>query len=348
VLRLRTKADFRKSAAVRAQLIAAFDLTNLHTDLIRDHLRATVAATKPAASASFADSLTQFCVDGERLAFAKDLGTDGRPWRIWGATSLALGDLADAAGQMDLSRQGFVLGLDSPWSSRGVVGFAVGLSQAHHSVDDAGYDARMSQTALSAYGSSRLNEAWNLELTGGYAHLGQDLRRIGADSLAVVGERPGHVLFCNLGLMGEIHADDLTVRPYVTAQLSQVTLDASSESGPSTDLLSYARERAYQNSLSAGLDLAWLAVGPGLKPTAHIAYRKAIDRGLSQGVASINAPTSALSDIFAGPLPEDTLELGAGAEWQALEGRWTLNYRLSLGTGSYRVHSLNLAYGTTW
>jgi hypothetical protein len=65
---------------------------------------------------------------------------------------------------------------------------------------------------------------------------------------------------------------------------------------------------------------------------------------LAQSVSSVSSPGVIQSDITTGPLPEDTLDVGLGAQWKVGAGLVDFGYKLSLGTGSYRNHQFGLSY----
>lgn len=149
-------------------------------------------------------------------------------------------------------------------------------------------------------------------------------------------------------MRGELPQSGVLYRPFAQATLSQVTLDAYSETGNSSDLLIYGKEKAYQNTLAVGLEIIGTGQSSGFRPSFLFAYRKAVDRALAQRYVTIANPGANPSEIGASALPADTLELGCGGNWTLSSGELELGYRLSLGTGSTRIHQLNLQFGKKW
>ena len=352
-LPLRETSENRKAAILRAQLVATYDLTNLQADFIHNRIMtATLTSARGAVpTATFNETMLQLCADRGQVSLGQEIAyfqADKRRWHLWGAAHFSIGDMLAASGRDDFTNQGYALGLDTNLANRGVVGLALGHASAHHSDADSGFNHRMTHQSLTAYTAIRATDHWSAEFSAGLAQLDQNLERTASDNLLATSRRGGQVLFGQVGLLGEIPHADFTLRPFLLAKLSQVTLDATTETGPSSELLSYTRERAYQNTLAVGLETIWTNSGAAIQPTISLAYRKAIDRGLSQGVAAASAPNTPLNDIVAGPLPEDTFDLGLSTAYAIGRGQLAVGYRLSLGTGSYRSHRFDLRYGQSW
>lgn len=354
VLRPGQAANDRKSASVRSQLLAAYELTGMQTGMIHGRL-ATRARDNAADMAIDADAwtreLVQFCANPGHLVAGRELTTvdlGGRPWKLWSAADLRRGDLLGAAGGAALAQEGLALGADTALAGGHALGWSLGYANARERQDQGGYATKLNQRTLALYGAYRGERAWTAEWTAGYADQTFDLKRTGADNLQVAGTRTGHTLFCDLLLRGELPAKQLLYRPFAQATLSQVTLDACAENGASTDLLIYAPERDYQNTLSFGLDIIGTDPGPDFRPSATIAYRKTIDRALAQRYVTVANPGGTPAQIGADALPEDTLDLGCGGSWKLAGGELAMAYRFSLGTGSYRNHQFTARFGTNW
>jgi len=346
VLRLRSPADDRKAAAIQAQLFAAYDLTNLQAGFVHGRL-ASLARPTPTAEDTIAvtEALLQFCASPGQLDATHGFGEvklADRRWALWGAANIQLGDLRTPAGPADLRSAALAFGADTSLATALTAGLSLGY--AHGRQEASGTDTQLGHRSLTAYAAYRPDGVWSTEAAIGYASLDYAQVRLASDNLNAWSQRDGHVVFCDLALRGDLRTATTLCQPFILARLSQVTLDAASETGASTDLLAYAKERAYQNTLAAGLKVTGTQYGPNFRPSASLVYRRAIDRGLSQSVSSVSNPAATLSDVSAGPLPEDTVEMGLGGTWRVFKGELDLGYRLSFGTGSYRNHQFSLSY----
>ena len=351
VLALNQAVTNRKKAAVQAQLLAAYELTNLQAGFVHGRLgalgRQPSTNAAPLADAAM-DAFVQFCATPGKLESNHELGSlslGDRRWTLWGAANLQVGDLLSPAGAADTRASGYALGADTAWSDQVIAGLALGYGKSRQELTAGGFDTQVTQCSVTAYVAYRPSTMWTVEAALGYADLDTTQSRLGInDNLYAFVTRGGHVLYGDLALRGSIQADQVLYQPFVLARLSQVTLDTASETGPSVDLLTYDRERADQNTLSAGIEVIGTDFGPDFRPSASLAYRKAIDRGLAQSVSGITNLGANQPDITTGPLPEDTLDVGLGAQWKVGAGLVDFGYKLSLGTGSYRNHQFGLSY----
>lgn len=350
VLRLRPTDSNRKVAAVQAQLLGAYALTNLQAGFVHGRLgtlgRREATGQGPVADTT-ADAFVQFCATPGKLEANHELGSlslGERRWTLWGAANLQVGDLLSPAGAADTRASGYALGADTAWSDQVVAGLALGYGHSRQDLTAGGFDTQVTQRNITAYVAYQPSTTWTVEAALGYADLDTTQSRTAFDNLDAFMTRGGHVLFGDIALRGTIQADKALYQPFVSARLSQVTLNAATETGPSTELLTYDRERADQNTLSAGVEVIGTDFGSDFRPSASLAYRKAINRGLAQSVSSVSSPGVIQPDITTGPLPEDTLEVGLGAQWKVGAGLVDFGYKLSLGTGSYRNHQFGLSY----
>lgn len=354
VLRPGQAANDRKAAAVRAQLLAAYELTGMQTGMIHGRLATRTRADAPGMAQdadAWARELVQFCANPGQVVASREFTTldvGGRAWKLWSAADLRRGDLLGVAGAAGLAQEGLALGADTVLAGGNSFGVSLGYANARERQDQGGYETKLNQRTLALYGALRGGRAWTAEWAAGYADQAYDLARIGADSQQIAGERQGHTLFCDLLLRGELPTKELLYRPFAQATLSQVTLDGYTETGTSTDLLIYGQERAYQNTLSLGVDIIGTDQGPDFRPSATIAYRKAIDRVLAQRYVTVASPGGTPGEMNAGVLPEDTLDVGCGGNWRLAGGELAVGYRFSLGTGSYRNHQITARFGTNW
>ena len=350
VLSLNTAATNRKVAAVQAQLLGAYALTNLQAGFVHGRLgalgRREATGQGPVADTT-ADAFVQFCATPGKLESNHELGSlslGDRRWTLWGAANVQFGDLLSPAGAADTRASGYALGADTAWSDQVVAGLALGYGHSRQDLPAGGFDTQVTQRNITAYVAYQPSTTWTVEAALGYADLDTTQSRTAFDNLDAFVTRGGHVLFGDLAVRGTIQADQALYQPFVSARLSQVTLDTASETGPSVDRLAYDRERADQNTLSAGVEVIGTDFGPDFRPSASLAYRKAIDRGLAQSVSGITNLGANQPDITTGPLPEDTLDVGLGAQWKVGAGLVDFGYKLSLGTGSYRNHQFGLSY----
>lgn len=354
ILRADQTANDRKSAGVRSQLLSAYELTRMQTGMIHERLAARSRHAGPAVTAdadAWTQGLLQFCADPTHLAANQEftsLNLGGRAWKLWSAADLRRGDLLGTAGTAGLTEVGFNVGADSTFGAGHAMGVSLGYANARERLEGGGYETKLNQRSIAAYGSYLTGTGWSAEWTVGYAAQSYDLARTGSDDLAVAGQRDGQTLFCDLVLRGELPTQGILYRPFAQATLSQVTLDAYAETGMSSDLLVYGQEKACQNSLAVGLEVIRTSPGADFHPYANVAYRKAIDRALSQRYVTVANPGGDPSQIGAAALPEDTLDLGFGGSWDLGGGELDLGYRLSLGTGSTRLHQLTVKFGAKW
>jgi ubiquitin len=340
----------RKKAAVQAQLLAAYELTTLQAGFVHGRL-AALGRQGSRHESSVADAATdafvQFCASSGKLEANHELGAlalGDRRWTLWGAANVQVGNLLSPAGAANTRASGYALGADTAWSDQTIAGLALGYGHSRQELAAGGFDTQLTQRNLTAYVAYRPSTTWTAEASVGYADLDAKQTRVGMDNLNVFSTRGGHVLYGDVAVRGSISGTGALYQPFVLARLSQVTLDATTETGGSIDRLAYERERADQNTLSAGIEITGTDFGPDFRPSVTLAYRKAIDRSLAQSVSSITTLGPNLPDIVTGVLPEDILDLGLGAQWKVGPGQLDLNYKLSLGTGSYRNHQVNLGY----
>jgi len=351
VLSLNTAATNRKAAAVQAQLLAAYELTNLQAGFVHGRLaslgRQPSTHNAPVADAAM-DAFVQFCASPGKLETNHELGAlslGDRRWTLWGAANVQVGDLLSPAGAADTRASGYSLGADTAWSDQVVAGLALGYGHSRQELAAGGFDTQLTQRNVTAYVAYRPSNTWTAEASVGYADLDFTQSRTAFDNLNASSARGGHVLYGDVALRGSIQGAGVLYQPFALARLSQVTLDATTETGESVDRLTYDRERADQNTLSAGIEITGTDFGPNFRPSASLAYRKAINRGLAQSVSGVTNLGASQPDITTGPLPEDTLEVGIGAQWKVGPGALDFGYKLSHGTGSYRNHQVSLGYG---
>ena len=350
VLALNSAATNRKKAAVQAQLLAAYELTNLQAGFVHGRLgalgRREATGQGPVADTT-SDAFVQFCATPGKLESNHELGSlslSERRWTLWGAANLQIGDLLSPAGAADTRASGYALGADTAWSDQVIAGLALGYGKSRQDLTAGGFDTQVMQRSVTAYVAYRPSTTWTVEAAVGYADLDTTQSRTAFDNLNASSARGGYVLYGDVALRGSIQGAAVLYQPFALARLSQVTLDATTETGASVDRLTYDRERADQNTLSAGIEVIGTDFGPDFRPSASLAYRKAIDRGLAQSVRGITNLGANQPDITTGPLPEDTLDVGLGAQWKVGVGLVDFGYKLSLGTGSYRNHQFGLSY----
>lgn len=354
VLRANQTASNRKAAGIRSQLLAAHELTGMQTGMIHGRLAGRTTQAGPGGTAdadAWTQGLLQFCADPTHVAANQEFTTldlAGRSWKLWSAADLRRGDLLGTAGTAGLAQEGLNVGADSMFGGGHVLGFSLGYANARERLAGGGYETKLNQRSLAAYGSYAPGTGWSAEWAAGYAAQSYDLARVGADDLAVAGRRDGRTWFGDLLVRGELPTKGILYRPFAQATLSQVTLDGYTETGASSDRLVYSKEKTDQNTLSVGLELIGTNQGADFHPHATVAYRKTIDRALSQRYVTVGNPGANPAEIGTAALPEDTLDLGLGGSWNLGGGELDLGYRLSLGTGSTRIHQLTMKFGAKW
>ena len=268
------------------------------------------------------------------------------PIGLWATGTLDYGSIDSQGSNNKFSTQGITLGVDYQLAESLIIGGALGYGFDKTDIDDLGSKTKSHQTTGSIYGSYQVLPNWYIDGLVGYGNTSLDNRRWSAiDSLFLSGNRDGNVIFSSLGLSTSVHTQQLSLQPYLRANMANIKLDNYSEAG-SSNALTYNNSKVTSKTLSTGLNAFYdiKLESATLTPSVKVQFTHNFDGDMSQNmfVSSLGA-SSQNFNISTGSTPHNFGTLGLGLRYIAQKNiSVDLDYTASSGSSSYHANALRL------
>lgn len=268
---------------------------------------------------------------------------------FWTSGSFQFGTLTPSgtAEGNKFTTAGLTAGADYKLSDKLVVGAALGYGADRTDVGQNGTRSDASSFTGAVYASLKLFDPVFVDGSVGYGSLGYDNRRyVTGDGSTVSGNRGGSYWFGSLAASLELGRGRIKFAPYVSTDFMNATLNGYSESGPSTQLLSYNAMKF--NAVSGAVGLRGSIDMPMrfgvFSPTARLEYRQTSQSAFDQSMyyADLGAASSSTFSQAAGV--HSTTTGAVGFRVRALSGlNVEVEYGLTEGTSSFHAQSLRAA-----
>ncbi len=268
---------------------------------------------------------------------------------FWTSGSFQFGTLTPSgvASGNKFTTAGLTAGADYQVSDKLVIGAALGYGADRTDVGQNGTRSDASSFTGEVYASLKLFDPVFVDGSLGYGSLGYDNRRyVTGDGSTVSGSRGGSYWFGSLAASLELGRGRIKFAPYVSTDFMNATFNGYSESGPSTQLLSYNAMKFNAVSGAAGLrgsiDMP-MSFGV-FSPTARVEYRQTSQSAFDQSMyyADLGAASSSTFSQAAGVQSTTTGAIGFRARSQG-GLNVEVEYGITEGTSSSHAQSLRAA-----
>ncbi|NOU40878.1 MAG: autotransporter domain-containing protein [Methylotenera sp.] len=266
------------------------------------------------------------------------------PIGLWATGTFDYGAIDKQGGNNKFSTQGITLGIDYQLAENVIIGGALGYGFDKTDVDEFGSKTKSHQTTGSLYGSYQMLPNWFLDGLVGYADTTFDNKRWSTtDSLFLTGNRDGNVTFGSLGLSAFIQTQQLSLQPYLRADIASIKLDNYSETG-SSNALTYNSSKVTSKTASAGLNTFYdvkLESSATLTPSVSLQYTHNFDGDMIQNMFASNlGASSQIYKVSTGSTPQDFGTLGLGLRYKSQKNIIVdLAYTASSGSSSYHANA---------
>jgi outer membrane autotransporter protein len=266
------------------------------------------------------------------------------PIGLWATGTLDYGSIDGQGGNNKFSSQGITLGIDYQVANSLIIGAALGYGFDKTDIDDFGSKTKSHQTTGSIYGSYKVLPHWYVDGVLGYGNTAFDNRRWSAtDSLYLSGNRDGNVTFGSLGLSTFIQAQQLSLQPYLRANIASIKLDNYSESG-SINALTYDNSKITSKTVTTGLNTFYdIKLESGtLTPLLKVQYTHNFDGDMSQNMFVSNLGAGSQNyNLSTNSTPQNFGSLGLGLRYISHKNfSADLAYTASSGSSSYHANAL--------
>jgi uncharacterized protein YhjY with autotransporter beta-barrel domain len=239
---------------------------------------------------------------------------------------------------------GLTAGLDLRLNHNVIVGAAIGYGADRTDVGSDGTRSDAASYTAIGYASVRLYDPLFLDTSLGYGSLGFDNRRwVSGDSTIVSGNRKGSYWFGAATLSLELGRDGVKFAPYVGGNYMSAKLDGYSESGASSELLTFQQSTFSATSAVAGLrgSIDMPTAFGILTPNARIEYRNTWLSAYDQSMYYSDLGSGVLSTIAQPGTKQGTTTAALGLRARTPGGLTTeIEYGVSGGTGSLLAQTL--------
>ena len=268
------------------------------------------------------------------------------PVALWATGTLDYGSIDRQGSNNKFSTQGITVGIDYQLAENIIVGGALGYGFDKTDIDGFGSKIKSNQTTGSIYGTYQILANWFLDGLVGYASTTYDNKRWStSDNLFLSGNRDGNVTFGSLGLSTFIHAQQLSFKPFLRADIMSIKLDSYSETG-SINAFTYDDSKVKSRTASAGLNAFYeVNIESGtLTPTVMVQYAHNLDGDMSQNMfVSSLGQASQNYNIRTGSTPQDFGSLGLGLKYSNNKNiSIDCSYMASSGSSSFNANALRL------
>jgi uncharacterized protein YhjY with autotransporter beta-barrel domain len=265
---------------------------------------------------------------------------------FWTSGSFQFGSLTPSgvASGNKFTTGGLTAGADYRVSDKLIIGASLGYGADHSDVGQNGSRSDGTSFSGALYASLRLFNPVFIDGAIGYGTLGYDNRRwVTGDGSTVSGNRTGSYWFGSLTASLELGRGRVKFAPYVGTDFMSATLNSYSESGPSTQLLTYNSMKF--NALSGLVGLRGSVDMPmsfgTFTPTARLEYRQSSQSSFDQSMYYSDLGAGS-SSTFSQASGKNGMTTGAvGFRARAIGGlAFEVEYGLTQGTSSLHTQSL--------
>lgn len=265
------------------------------------------------------------------------------PIGLWATGTLDYGSIDKQGSGNKFSTQGITLGVDYQLAESFIIGGALGYGFDKTNIDNFGSKTKSHQTTGSIYGSYQVLPKWYVDGVVGYGNTAFDNKRWSTtDSLFLSGNRDGNVIFGSLGLSTFVQAKQLSLQPYLRADIASIKLDNYSESG-SSNALTYDNSKVTSKALSTGLSALYdvKLEYATLTPSIKVQYTHNFDGDMSQNMYFSNLGAGSQNyNISTGSTPQSFGSLGIGLRYKAQKNvSVDFGYTASSGSSSYHANA---------
>lgn len=268
------------------------------------------------------------------------------PFNIWTTGSIDFGSMNNQGGVNKFKTNGITLGIDRKINDNFLFGGALGYGHSSTDIDSSGSKTKSNQKTGSAYLSYQSVNKLLLDAVVGYGDLGFDNYRY--SDVLLSGNRGGSITFAGLKLSKLFEVSNLTVQPYLKADMSKAKLDAYSETGSSL-AATYDQVNIRSNSIATGIKLLTnVAMSNGtLRPSLNLQYAHNYLGNMNQNMyyADTGSGSGDVALSFKST-PSDLGSLELGLTYETFRNALiSFNYMHSQGSGSYHSNTMSANLG---
>jgi uncharacterized protein YhjY with autotransporter beta-barrel domain len=269
------------------------------------------------------------------------------PLRIWtgGAIGFGSNNAANQAARDKYSNQGLSIGADYRIDETLTIGVGGGFGQDNSEIGDDGSRIVSRSYSVSAYASYQPFRHIFIDGLAGYGTMIFDSRRVAGDGSYISGRRDGRQGFGSLSAGYEYREDGFLVSPYGRIDILDMRLDPFTETGGSSDSLTYFRQTATTLTGSAGLRASYAETfGWGAaQPFVRIEYHHDFSGGEAAGMAYADEAASGPTAWVPGTASEaNRVELGLGGRISIDTLTLSAEYDSTFGMAGQRDNSIRL------
>jgi uncharacterized protein YhjY with autotransporter beta-barrel domain len=276
---------------------------------------------------------------------------DGRRSSLaaWMSGSVQFGSVMPdgSAGSGRFTTAGLTAGIDWRVHSDLIVGAAVGFGNDRSTVGSFGTASSSTSVSGALYASYSAFDPWFIDATIGYGQLGYDNRRFVTDDATTVnGSRKGSYWFGAATVGYEFKYHTLHLSPYVRADFMSAQLNSYSETGGSSQLLTFDAMKFHSVGGTVGLrgsydiPMRWGV----LTPNARVEFRQTIDGAFQQSMHYSDIGPAVSSTLIQAGAASGTLNTSLGVRARSRQGvSGELEYGTSGGSGKVQSQSVRAA-----
>jgi uncharacterized protein YhjY with autotransporter beta-barrel domain len=262
---------------------------------------------------------------------------------FWVGGTLNYGSMESKQGSKSrFSSSGLTLGIDYRIADKLILGFATGHGFDKTRVDEFGSHGDSNNTTGSIYTSYQPIKDIYIDALLGYGKLSfKNQRWIADDRVFVQGKRKGDNMFGFLTFSGEKMFDALTLAPYTKGEFSLAKLNPYTETGASTQTLSYKKLNLHSTALAVGMRAYYdFKIDSGLvSPFTRVQYKRSFHTQQKQILfySQIDSDNFALNVVTT---PQNTLLTTLGLRHITRSGVISeLSYDYTAGSNAFNEHS---------
>jgi len=267
----------------------------------------------------------------------------------WMSGSVQFGSVMPdgSAGSGKFTTAGLTAGIDWRVHSDLIVGAAVGFGNDRSTVGSFGTGSDSTSVSGALYASYSAFDPWFIDATIGYGQLGYDNRRfVTDDGVTVNGTRKGSYWFGAATVGYEFKAHGLHLSPYLRADFMNAQLNSYSETGGSTQLLTFDAMKFHSVGGTVGLrgsydiPMRWGV----LTPNARVEFRQTIDGTFQQPMYYSDIGPAVTSTLVQAGTASGTLNTSLGVRVRSRQGMTgEFEYGTSGGGGKVQSQTVRAA-----
>lgn len=268
------------------------------------------------------------------------------PFNIWTTGSIDFGSMNNQGLVNKFKTNGITLGIDRKINNNFLLGGAISYGHSNTNIDPSGSKTKSNQKTANAYLSYQSANKLLLDAVVGYGNLEFDNFRY--SDVLLYGKRNGNVTIAGLKLSQVYEFSNLTVQPYVKADMSKAKLDAYTETGSSL-AATYDQANIRSNNIATGINLLGnIAISnSSLRPSMNLQFAHNYLGTMTQNMyyADMGSGTGDVVLSFkSAPRNLGSLELGLTYE-TFKNTLLSINFMHSQGSNSYHSNTLNANLG---